>query len=241
MAAAEDRLWWYRGLRRLVVSNLERFLPKRPSPLIVDIGCGTGGTFQAVRAAFPGIRYVGLDPEPKALEYCRARGLRARVRASANGVPFSAGTAEAVLCLDVLYYAGVNRPAALARFFEVLKPGGLLVLNLPAFEGLRGQHDLAVGIAKRFRASEVRALCEGAGFQVLIVTYWNATLLLPLLIWRWLSRAAGASLVRSDTGRSPRVLNSLLSAVVLIEVWLARWVRYPVGSSVFVVARRPAA
>lgn len=240
MARAEDRLWWYRGLRRLVVGALVRRFPAGARPRILDVGCGTGGTFRAIRRALPGVSYVGFDLEPKALEHCRARGVRSLVRASASAVPVRARSADAVVCLDVLCYRGMDPAAALARFFEILKPGGLLLVNLPAFESLSGEHDLAVGIARRFRAPELRGLCERAGFEIARLTYWNWTLFLPLLAWRRLTRGAGETRATSDTARSPGWLNPPLTALVLLEVGLTRLLSWPWGSSVFVVARRPA-
>jgi SAM-dependent methyltransferase len=239
MAALEDRLWWYRGLRRLVVRGLANYLRAGPLPLIVDVGCGTGGTFRAVRAALPGVCYVGLDPEPKALEHCRSRGLRRLVQASLADMPVRLQSADALICLDVLCYRGVDVGAALRQFFEVLRPGGLLVVNLPAFESLRGEHDLAVGIARRFRASELQNDCRGAGFAILFLSYWNATLFLPLWLWRRLSRGTGEAEATSDTARSPSWLNAVLTGLVLSEVALTRWLRWPWGSSILVVARRP--
>jgi len=239
MASVEDHLWWYRGLRRLVVRSLAHNLSAGAASLIVDVGCGTGGTFRAVRAALPGVRYVGLDPEAKALEHCRSRGLRSLIQASVADMPVRLQSADALVCLDVLCYRGVDAAAALRRFFEVLRPGGVLVVNLPAFESLRGEHDLAVGIARRFRAAELQALCRRAGFTILLLSYWNAALFLPLWLWRQLSRSAGEAEARSDTARFPRWLNVLFTGLVLSEVGLTRWIRWPWGSSVVVVARRP--
>jgi SAM-dependent methyltransferase len=237
MAGVEDRLWWYRGLRRLVVRSLAHYLPAG-APLIVDVGCGTGGTFQAVRAALPGVRYIGLDPEPRALEHCRSRGFRTLIQASVADMPVRRQSADALVCLDVLCCRGVDAAAALRRFFEVLRPGGVLFVNLPAFESLRGEHDLAVGVARRFRASELQALCQCAGFTILLLSYWNAALFLPLWLWRRLSRSAREAEATSDTARCPRWLNPVLTGVVLSEVALTRWLCWPWGSSVVVVARR---
>ena len=239
MAAAEERLWWYRGLRSLVVRSLTHHLPAGVQPLIVDVGCGTGGTFKTVRAALPGVRYVGLDLEPKALAHCRARGISDLIQGSAADIPLRPQSADALVCLDVLCYRGIDPAAALGRFFEVLKPGGVLLVNLPAFECLRGEHDLAVGIARRFRAPQLRALCQGAGFEILLLSYWNTALFLPLWAWRQLSRSAREDQATSDTARSPRWLNHLLAGLVLVEVGLTRWICWPWGSSVFVAARRP--
>jgi len=239
MAAAEDRLWWYRGLRRLVISNLERFLPESRNLLVADVGCGTGGTYATIRSRFPGVRYVGIDIEPRALEHCRARDLRSVVQGSADQLPLRSGSVDALICLDVLYYSSIDRGAALRQFFAALKPGGVLLLNLPAFEALRGRHDLAVGIGRRFRLREVRTLCEEAGFDTLLATYWNAALFLPLMIWRHLSRGGRWRAVAvSDTARWPWSLNGVLSTLILAEVSLTRWVRYPVGSSVLAVAKK---
>lgn len=238
MAASEDRLWWYRALHRLVVSSLERFLAARTSPCVVDVGCGTGGTYAQIRGRFPGVRYIGIDVEPLALDHCRRRGLRAVIQGSASAVPVRAACADAVVCLDVLYYASIDPAAAVGQLGAALKPGGLLLLNLPAFESLRGRHDQAVGIAKRFRIDEMRRLLEQARLEPVLLTYWNAALFLPLMAWRWFSRGAGQAEAISDTGRSPRWLNAVLVPPILLEIYLTRWVRYPFGSSVFAVARR---
>ena len=239
MAAAEDGLWWYRGLRRLLVDSLHRACPAGPPGPVIDVGCGTGGTYLAVRRAFGNLVYVGLDVESKALAYARGRGLGRLAYASADAVPLRPGAAGAIICLDVLCYASVDPARALAGFLEALRPGGFLFLNLPAFESLRGEHDLAVGISHRFRAAEVWALCEGAGFEVRSIRYWNTVLSLPLLGWRRWSRTASPDRARSDTARSPRWLNGLCGCLVMGEIALARWIRWPFGSSVLAVAQRP--
>jgi len=239
MAAAEDSLWWYRGLRRLVIETLEWAFPRGGPERIVDVGCGTGGCYVVVRDRFPTVRYVGIDPEPKAIAYCRARGLRDVIRASASEIPLRCGSADAVICLDVLYYPSVRPAAAMRDFYEVLKPGGVLILNLPAFESLRGQHDVAVTIPKRYRLREARSLCEGAGFRIARATYWNATFFLPLVVWRRLSRSKRDAIAHSDVDRSPPWLNALFHWVLSLELGALRWVALPFGSSAFVVARKP--
>jgi len=238
MAAAEDRLWWYRGLRRLAVRSLMQFLPAGASPRIVDVGCGTGGTFHAVSEALPGTIYVGFDIEPAALDHSRRRGLQRGVLASASALPTRAESAEAVICLDVLYYSAIDPRAALKTLFSLLKPGGILIVNLPAFEILRGQHDLAVGISRRFRRRELCELFEEVGFRVRFVIYWNASAFLPLLAWRRLSRIARSEHAASDTARSPRWLNGVLGCFIMLEIRLLRWIPLPFGSSVFAVASR---
>jgi|SRR5215813_3278268 len=239
MADLEAEHWWYHGLRRLVIRALSLRWPRGGPERIVDVGCGTGGGYLVLRRRYPECRYVGVDVEPRALGYCRKRGLTTIALATADAMPLRPGVADAIVCLDVLYYADIDPSTTLQGFFRLLRPSGLLLLNLPALEALRGEHDRAVGIARRFRLTEVRRLCEHAGFEILHATYWNLALLVPLLVWRRLTAWRRAPAPRSDVGRSGGRLNALCRAVIRLDVALASRLRMPLGSSVFVVARRP--
>jgi SAM-dependent methyltransferase len=239
MARVEDDHWWYKGLRRLLMDSLLRGGVERQPRDILDVGCGTGGCYRAIRRRFRNVGYVGIDIETKALTYCRQHGLSTLIQASANQVPLRRGLADVIVCLDVLCETAVCPKTALHECYEILRPGGLLILNLPAFESLRGQHDAAVGIRRRFRSGEARSLLEQTGFHLLSITYWNMALFLPMLTWRWISRSADDREPRSDLTRSPRWLNPLLSALLWVEVTLTRWVSLPFGSSVFLVGQKP--
>jgi SAM-dependent methyltransferase len=239
MASLEDDHWWYRGLRTLTVDHLSRGRGMGAAWRIVDVGCGTGGCYRAIQRRFLADTYVGIDLEPKALGYCRQRGVRALIRAAAHSIPIRPESADVIMCLDVLCYASTCPEAAIHQFYEALRPGGVLILNLPAFDILRGEHDIAVGIYRRFRRVEARSLLERAGFTLVTSTYWNITLFLPMLIWRWLSRSNGAREATSDVARSPSWLNPALSALLWVEVRVTRWISLPLGSSVFLVAQKP--
>src|SRR5262249_17350100 len=231
--------WWYRGLRTLTVHHLTPEREGGAARRIVDVGCGTGGCAGAIQRSFPGDTYVGIDLEPKALCYCRQRGARALIRATAHHIPIRRAYADVIICLDVLCYAAVCPQTALHQLYETLRPGGLLILNLPAFAMLRGEHDRAVGISRRFRRVEARSLLEQAGFRLVTSTYWNMALFLPMLVWRWLTRSNGAREPASDVARSPSWLNPVLSAWLGVEVSMTRWISLPLGSSVFLLAQKP--
>jgi SAM-dependent methyltransferase len=240
MAEREASHWWYRGLRRLVVRALAHQWPCGSPERIVDVGCGTGGGYVLLRRRYPDSRYVGVDVEPDALRHCRERGLTTVALASANAMPLRAGVADAIVCLDVLYYADIDPSTTLRGFFRLLRPSGVLILNVPALEALRGEHDRAVGIAHRFDLDEVRRLCEGAGFEILHATYWNFALLVPMLVWRRFTAWRGAPAARSDVGRGLGWLNAVCRGLIHLDVAVAGTLGMPLGSSVFVVARRPA-
>lgn len=241
MARVEDSYWWYRGLRGLVARTLRRELAGRRPARILDDGCGTGGGMATLAAAFPGTVIVGADLARPAVGYSRRRGAGLVCQASANRLPFRDGAFDAVVIADVLNVAAVDDRAALGEAHRVLRPGGVLVANVPAFEWLRGAHDAAVHTARRYRRDQLGRLLTTAGFEVRRLTYWN-TLLLPLaLVVRRLrsGRGAGDARPRSDLIPLPRELNWLLTNVVVADTWLSARVRLPLGMSLFGVAVKP--
>lgn len=233
MAAAEDGHWWYRCLRGLVVDALAGAgLPEKAR--LLDAGCGTGGALAAARARFAGWELVGVDAADEAVERARARGLDAR-KGTINALPFFKEF-DAALCLDVLCHGQVEPAAALEGLYRALKPGGLLVINVPAFAALKGRHDAAVGNTRRFTAGDLGAGLSEAGFTVERAGYWNLAMTPALLAWRLLTRVLpGES--SSDLAELPSFADAGLYAVARLELALARGARLPAGSSAFVVAR----
>jgi len=242
MARVEAEHWWYVSLHRMVLDQIARARPVGRAPdnlSMADAGCGTGGLYQAIRQTTHGIDYIGFDIEARALEHSRKRGARKLVRASVNELPLAPRSVDAIVSLDVLCVQGVAVAGALARFHDVLRPGGMLILNLPAFDMLRGRHDVAVSLTRRFRRRDVEAILDEAGFQTARITYWNAMMFLPLAVWRWWSRGVGRDDAQSDLTLPLGWIDPWMKLVLRVEAAVARRVRLPFGSSVFAVARRP--
>src|SRR5207248_8255591 len=141
MRAVEDTHWWYLGMRA-IASDLLASLPLPPAPLILDAGCGTGGNAALLE------RHgwlVGVDLSDLALDLAAGRGHRPLARASVTALPFPDQTFDLVTSFEVLYHRAVGDDvAALGELRRVLRPGGHLLLRLPALDWLRGAHDAAV-------------------------------------------------------------------------------------------------
>lgn len=236
MAAREERHFWYRALHAKVAEAL-READLGPNPLVIDVGCGTGGMGRALSAALPGCRRVGLDYSARALELARGSGFLGLAAADANALPLRDACADAAVCLDVLSCRGVDPSLALSEIRRCLKPGGIAVLNVPAFPALRGRHDAAADVHRRLLRGELRRLLMEAGLDPVNVRYWNTALAAGMLVWRAVSRLIPGNPV-SDVGLTPLALDACLAAFLEAEWALTRAVPIPFGASLLAVARR---
>lgn len=235
MDAVEDRMWWYRAMHGHVLRALSG-LPA--DARILDAGCGTGGFLARLRAAKPGVALFGL-------EYAAAAATRAAAKARAhvaagtvNALPFPDAAFDAVVSLDVICHGGVEEAAALAEFRRVLRPGGRLVLNLPAHEWLRSAHDRRVHTARRYDRTRAAEMLGLAGFESPVPRHWNS-LLLPLMVVqrKLLKSDEGAT---SDVAPFPPWLDASLFTVCRVEAaLLGAGLRFPAGGSLLATATRP--
>jgi SAM-dependent methyltransferase len=237
LAAAEDQMWWFRGLHRNLIAALAG--TQAAPRVILDAGCGTGGLLRRLREALPHASIVGLDIDGAATRLAQAKGADLLCVGSVDRLPFADGAFDAICSADVLCHNGVDERAALAGFQRCLKPGGMLVLNLPAYRWLYSAHDAAVDNAQRYNRKEVARLLATAGFSLIRARYWN-TFLFPLMVLRrklWHGRAARA---KSDVALLPRPVEKAFGAVMAFETRLLRaGVLLPFGGSILAVGVKP--
>lgn len=238
MYQVEDHHWWYTGMRRVLDGLLGPHLDGRAGRLaILDAGCGTGGNSRHLQRYG---RVIGLDAAAEALHLARNRPGLTLVRGSVDCLPFRDAVFDLVLSNDVLCHLFVQDDVrAVREFARVLRPGGLLYLQLPAFDRLRSHHDAAVFTRHRYTAGEVRHLLRAGGLCLRRVTYANALLFPAAAAWRIVQRARAAQAgERSDVRPVPRPLNAGLCAALSCEApLLARW-NLPFGLSVIGVAQK---
>lgn len=245
MATQEDRHWWYRGLRHLLADLLrERFrLPNRPQ--ILDAGCGTGANLRWLDELLDPAYLGGFDLSPLAIEWARRKAPAADLYLGDLRAPeLHIDELDLILSADVAYIPGaVACETGLRRLAAALRPGGLFVIHLPAFDWLRGEHDLAVGTTERFTRRDVRTLLERIGLEALLVSY-RVFWLFPLIVarrvpghflYRWSSRSPRSDLRRTQ---SPIVEALCLRTLVAENRRLAAGGGFPWGSSVIAVGRR---
>jgi SAM-dependent methyltransferase len=232
LAAVEDRMWWFRGLHdNLLATSI------RDSGMVLDAGCGTGGFLARLATARPGMRAIGLDSSAGACAMARAKNSGAAIVAgSVNALPFCEGAFDAIWSADVLCHRGVDEARALAEFHRCLKPGGMLVLNLPAYPWLLSAHDRAVDNVRRYDRRGVLRLLAEAGFAHASARHWNS-LLFPLMVAR---RKLGRHGAASEVALLPEPLERLFAACLALErAIMALGIRFPFGGSILVTSVRP--
>ncbi len=237
MRSVEDDLWWYRGLRGHVVDSIK---PPHPEFRLLDAGCGSGGMLARLRRHFPEASLTGMDYVPRALELTRDRNIGAElVQGSADALPFGDEEFDVVLSLDVIVLHGIDDQKAVREMHRVLRPGGTLIINVAAFDFLRGSHDAATNMARRYTKPRLSTLLRNAGFTIESLSYWNMTLMPAVAAVRWASRGrAQQPDVRSDLKPMWPPLNTLLSGIAQFELATSRRVPLPFGTSLFAVSQK---
>ena len=237
-AAVESRHWWYGGMRALAATLLDEVYAGRRDLAMLDAGCGTGGNLLFLR------RYgcvVGIDLAAEALRLGETRLPGALIRASVQELPFGDARFDLVTSFDVLYHRAVpdERPA-LAEAWRVLRPGGRLLIRLPAYEFLRGKHDRVVHTRRRYTAGAARLLLASSGFVVERCSYVNSLLFAAPLAQRLAERMLPA-LERSVSDLvmpAPLVNEALRWPLAAEAAWLARGGSFPIGVSILMRARK---
>ena len=239
MYEAEERQWWYAGMRGLSFALLSGHWPPpsaNGSPRILDAGCGTGNN---LRHLAEWGRPVGVDLSDEALRFCRERGVAA-AGGSLMALPFPDAAFDLVTSFDVIYHQWVTDDAAAVReMARVLRPGGLLLVRVPALRALWGAHDEAVLSRHRYTRGELRALLEAQGLHLLRLTYGNSLLLPLVAARRTLDRLSGRH--GSDVGFLPGPLEWAFRSVLALEAAVVRRASFPLGTSLFALARKAGA
>lgn len=231
----EETHWWYVGRRKIIQTFVERICSslKNPSPRILDVGCGTGANLKMLGLYG---QAEGVDISEQAVEFCKRRGLGSVRLGAIEELPFEDQSFDIITALDVLEHLD-DDAAGLQEMRRVLRPGGTLLLFVPAFMFLWGVQDDVSHHRRRYRLPALRRLLEQGGFQVEKASYANITFFVPVLLVRTLMRWLG---IRASTEYeiNIRKMNTPFSHLLAAERVVLTRGKFPFGVSALCVARR---
>lgn len=233
-ADVEATHWWFRGRRRLLTHLLRRYpVPKHHWAL--DAGVGTGANM-AVLKNNGFLQAAGIDTNDDAIKFCQEKGSSTISKASLTALPFASDSFNLILAMDVLEHIDDDKQA-MAELSRVLRPGGLLIVTVPAFERLWGPQDDLAHHRRRYVMNELQQLIGSGGLEILEAFYFNFLLLVPIWFARKILQAAKVE-IRSENDVNNVFLNAILYWIFRLDILAAPHLKLPFGVSILAVARK---
>jgi SAM-dependent methyltransferase len=235
-ASFEDQHWWFVG-RRAIVDKVIRNLTLPKNPKILEAGCGTGGNLSML-ARYGRVSAMELDDV--ACKIANERQVtQVRLGNLPSRIPFT-DEYDLIAILDVLEHLDDDLAALLALHAK-LKPGGWLLITVPAYQFLWSQHDEINHHKRRYLLRGLRQVVRKTGFSIHYSSYFN-TFLFPIIAGvrcvKKLLRFESNSVGDSDLTLPSKPVNQILSLLFASERHLVGRVVLPFGVSILLLAQK---
>lgn len=234
----EEQHWWFAS-RRDMVFDIIRSLQLPLEASILEIGCSGGPLLLALQAA--GYKHLqGIDVSERGIALAKERGLTEVALMDGAHLTFPDDSFDLVIASDVLEHIKEDTQA-LREWRRVLRPGGRLLVFVPAHPYLWSRHDEVNHHFRRYTAKALRTVITRADLRVERLAFWNFTLFFPTAILRLLQRVLPkpASPTTGDLIHVPTFINKGLLWLIESENHLLQFVDFPIGVSVFALTRKP--
>lgn len=236
---AEDRSYWFSHRNKVILWAFRN--SRCDVNWLMDIGGGNGCVSAYLEGA--GINCVLLEPGLFGVQNARVRNVRAVIKATFESAGFRRAILPAVGLFDVLEHIE-DDTGFLVKVFEGLKPGGHLLITVPAFGALWSKADEVAGHFRRYSKRSLIEVVRLAGFEVQYVSYFFMPLFFPILLLRTLASLLGRkddSIESSerDHGSGGGLAVNVLKFLLKVEFQLLKLsIPIPFGSSLILVARK---
>ena len=234
MAELDGRHWWYRARRDILAALIARRIAPPEGARILEIGCGTGHNLEMLQR-FGEADGIEIDPAARALASERlGREIGAAPLPALEGVPD--GAYDLVAILDVLEHVEEDR-AALESIARKLKPGGRILITVPAHPWMWSAHDEVNHHTRRYTRRSLRAVVAGAGLRIEMLSWFNSLLCPLAAAARLAGRVTGTE--DSDDKLPPRPVNALFETLFGLERYAVGRLPLPPGVSLVAIVSVP--
>ncbi|MGC6400726.1 class I SAM-dependent methyltransferase [Sphingomonas sp. FW199] len=234
MAAHDTTHWWYRARREVLADYITREAGLKPGARILEIGCGTGHNLPML-ARFGAVDAIEIDAAARAIASERlGKPVGDAPLPELPGVP--RGSYDMIAVLDVVEHIA-DDVGALKAMADCLKPGGAILIAVPAHPWMWSAHDVVNHHQRRYTKGTLDAAIRAAGLTHNGLRWFNS-LLFPAAV---AARLAGKLTGKDDSDDSPPAapLNAAFQAIFSLERHLVGRMPLPPGLSILTIARRP--
>lgn len=243
--AAEERHFWFVARNKVISALAQKAMAGQTQPVqILEVGCGTGNVLRELEKQFPEAVLLGMDLFLEGLSLARRRVACPLVQADLASPPF-AKPFDLVGLFDVLEHIQEDQ-SVLDQLFQVVKPGGWLLITVPANPGLWSYFDVASHHVRRYTLEELSSKVFSAGFTIEFASPYIAATY-PVVWLNRRSKGNAGSVEDAFVHRQAEeelkifpVVNDVFRGILGLEAaWLSRGNHLPFGSSLVLLARKP--
>lgn len=228
----EEKHWWLIAKREISLQLLKRFVKKKGIKLL-DIGCGTGKNIEILSMLG---KTWGIDKSREAINYCKKRGIKNIKIGKAEETGFRKNSFDVIVMLDVLEHVDDDR--TLKEIYRILKPKGLLIISVPAYQSLWSKWDEALHHKRRYDKKSLQILFKKNKLKVKKISYMFSFLLPPVFLLRKVKSLLFSNDYPSDFRLAPPLINSLMLNLSRLEHKLVLNNSVPFGTSIVCVLRK---
>lgn len=240
----EDSSYWFKNRNALVIETLGKYIKKESLSEfnILDVGGGNGFVSKGLQES--GYNVTLLEPGEGAIN-AKERGISHIYKCTLEELPKNLQY-NAIGFFDVLEH--LQNPAQILRqALSKLKPNGLIIATVPAYQFLYSEDDAYAGHYVRYNLKTLKTVFNEANLQVIYYTYFFSPLLLPIFLFRAIPSKLGLSSQRTSKDvlksaqkehQPPTIITKIINCIFSLERFYIKAItRLPLGASLLVVAK----
>ncbi len=230
----ENDHWWHQHKRKLVCQLISKYISQ--TGRVLDVGAGAGKLLQELNQI--GWQVEGVDGEQEAVKWAKKRGVSIKSHDLNKKLPFRSNSFDLVISLDVLEHIKKDKQLLL-EIKRVVRPGGFILVTVPAYQWLYSYWDKMLGHFRRYSKKEIKKLGKQVKLKMIFLSFYSSFYLLPAALIRLIkSKNNNQAVSDFQTTPIPFISIPILNFFGMIERLLVRFFKLPFGMSLICVFQK---